>query len=78
MGLLHPRGKVLELEKDNLMMLKYCQIFHRPYVLNYMQYMLDIRNSYFQVLMSFSGMLPNLSIYTFSHRDIHAERCWVL
>ena len=25
---------------------------------------------------SFSGMLPNLSIYTFSHRDIHAERCW--
>jgi hypothetical protein len=51
MGLLHPRGKVLELENDNLMMLKYCQMFRQHYMLNYMQYMLDIHNSYFQVSM---------------------------
>jgi hypothetical protein len=84
MGLFHPKGKVLELEKDNLMMLIYCQMFHGLYVLNYMQYMLDMRNSYFQVLMYLlvKCCLTNLFVQTifliFSHQDIHAERCWVL
>ena len=55
MGRLHSRGKVLELEMDNLMMLNIA------YVLVYMQYtqfilpILDV---------SFSGMSPNLSICT--------------
>ena len=55
MGRLHSRGKVLELEMDNLIMLIIA------YVLVYMQYtqfilpILDV---------SFSGMSPNLSICT--------------